>query len=259
MALLHIGCGDQAAGAGEQPEDIGTLQAALTNLAPTNGVGSIEYFITNVQPDAGFDFCNTNSPIATKTVPLDTRPLPTSLLPDGSGNMHPFGDALFALAPGQYVVCSVPLNLSGGPSSQCAPDFRRVTIVARQTTEVVLVSQCSGPDNGALDAITILNNPPVINDVTVTPSKIDTTCEPVTLTVTATDPDGDSLTYAWAVLPSFVTVGTGPTFVFRPPGNGTFEVRVNISDGQFSANAITGRALVSVPIHVSGCQDASVP
>jgi hypothetical protein len=192
--------------------------------------------------------------VAVVRVDLEKKPLPTSELPPGGGTKHPFADALIPLAPGTYTVCAQPVNEFGGPSSQCAPDIRSVRIIPGATTELLFVSQCPSIDNGALDAITILNNDPVITKLTIKPSKFITRCDTVELSVEATDPDGDKLTFLWEV-PGTTLRGTKQTFSFTPPSIGTFLVTVTVRDGELNAVALQGQARLTVPVHVAECSD----
>lgn len=146
--------------------------------------------------------------MAETTVALEAESLPTSLLRDGGGGEHSFGDALMVLAVGQYTVCATPLTAAGKPSAQCATTSTSALVAEGVTTEIVMVSQCKGSSNGAIDAIAVLNSPPVIDNLIITPSKFITLCEtldPVTsqLRVTVTDTFGarTSLTVPMHVSP----------------------------------------------------------
>ena len=130
VGLVHAGCSSQAAG--DPVEETGSIQFALKapdpSLGPTSGVTSINFVVVK-----NGDSC-ASTPLAMKKVSLEPNPLPPNLLPDGGGNMHPFADALFVLAPGTYTVCALPLNEFGGPSSQCEADVRSVTVFAGTTS-----------------------------------------------------------------------------------------------------------------------------
>jgi hypothetical protein len=253
VGLVHAGCSSQAAG--DPVEETGSIQFALTAadpiLDPTLGVASIHYIVVNNGQSC------TSPPVAEKTVPLEPNSLPPNLLPDGGGSMHPFADALFVLAPGTYTVCALPLNQFGGPSSKCEADIRSVTVFAGATSEQVLVAQCRTPDNGSIDAITILNRNPVITDLTITPSKFIQRCpgQGARLSAKAFDPDGDSLTFTWTSLSSGSTA-TAPVVTFFPPSVGDFQIRLLVRDGRFNGNGVQGVAQLTFPIHVSPCADA---
>lgn len=88
-----------------------------------------------------------------------------------------------------------------------------------------------------------LNNPPVADDKSVTTPE-DT---PVAITLTATDVDGDALTYGIATAPAHGTLsGTGPTVTYTPDadftGPDTFTFKAN--DGQVDSNVATASITV---------------
>jgi hypothetical protein len=180
---------------------------------------------------------------------LEEEGLPAHLLPEGAGGEHPFADGLFTLPPGDYVVCATPLNENGEPSEECGPASTPATVVAEATTEVVMISQCEGDPSGALDAVLALNDPPHIDDLDIDPSKFITKCEEAVLTVTATDPDGDEMTFAWEILPGGpgnpAIADDGATAVFTTDSAGDYEVKVTVTDALGASTSLT------FPIHVS--------
>jgi len=252
VGLVHAGCSSQAAG--DPVEETGSIQFALQAsdpiLGPTLDVASIHYIVVK-----DGDSCASTTPVADKTVSLEPIPLPPNLLPDGGGNMHPFADALFVLAPAKYTVCALPVNQFGGPSSKCEADIRSVTVFAGATSEQIFVAQCRTPDNGSIDAITILNSNPVITDLSITPSKFITLCQSAVLSAKAFDPDGDSLTFTWRVLETN-SQATAPVVTFFPRFVADFHILLLVKDGRFNANAVQGIAQLTFPIHVSPCADA---
>jgi hypothetical protein len=254
VGFVHAGCSSQAA---DSPaEETGSIQAALQlpdpSRGPTLDVASIHYLVVgDGQP------CDSAKAIVNKTVPLEPNPLPANLLSDGGGNMHPFGDALFVLAPGTYTVCALPVNEAGGPSSKCEFDTRSVTVFPGATSEQIFVVQCRTPDNGAIDATTILNSNPVITDLSIRPGKFINLCQSVDLSATAFDPDGDSLTFQWTDLNTNRTA-IAPQVTFFPPSAGDFQIRLVVRDGQLNGNAVPGVAQLTFPIHVAPCADAGL-
>jgi hypothetical protein len=120
-------------------------------------------------------------------------------------------------------------------------------VVAEQTSEVLLVSQCRGQPNGGLDVVVALNDPPRITGLDIAPSKFVTTCQSATVTVTATDPDGDAITYDWAVLSGpdgFSLHASGATATFSGPA-GDYLLDVVARDAHAASTMLT------FPIHVS--------
>jgi hypothetical protein len=188
VLLPVLGCSDPA-----EPEPaVGQLSAALQFPLTQHDVTSVRFDVV-----AAGGSCD-DAALASKTIAVESEPLPGSVAGAGSG-MHQFADGLFVLAPGQYLVCATPLSTTGA-SADCARAQSAAQVTAEQTSEVVLVSQCRGQPNGGLDVVVALNDPPRIAALDIAPSKFVTTCQSATVTVTATDPDGDAVSFTWAVL-----------------------------------------------------------
>ncbi|MGZ3456943.1 MAG: PKD domain-containing protein [Archangium sp.] len=102
--------------------------------------------------------------------------------------------------------------------------------------------------------IPALNHAPTLSMVTATPSSINEGSS-TTLSVTASDPDGDPLTYSWAQLPVAPTGAfgseTGATRTWTAPmlsQNTTFTLQVTVSDGKGgSTQATVDVAVANVP------------
>jgi hypothetical protein len=252
VGLVQVGCSSQAAG--DPAEEAGSIQLALQtpdpSLGPTFDVAKILYLVMREG-----ESCNALTAVAKASVSLETTPLPPNLLGDAGGNMHPFADALFVLPPATYTVCALPVNGFGGPSSKCEADIRSVTVFPGATIEQIFVAQCRTPDNGAIDAITILNSNPVITDLMIKPSKFITLCQSADLSAKAFDPDGDPMTFTWTSLVTGST-GTAPMVTFVPRFVGDFPIRLVVQDNQANANVVKGVAQLTFPIHVSPCTDA---
>lgn len=102
--------------------------------------------------------------------------------------------------------------------------------------------------------IPVANTAPTITRVTATPTTLDEGAS-TTLSVTASDVDGDALTYSWAQLPASPAgtfsdaAGTAPTW--KAPflsSNTTFALQVTVSDGKGgSAQATVDVAVANVP------------
>jgi hypothetical protein len=226
----------------------GRLSASLTMPALGHDVA---HFMVRVVP-AGAD-CTADPVVPPAIVDLEDEYLPLYLEPNPPGGaFHPFGDALFVLPPGLYTVCAQPLTATLEPSLECAATMTTepVEVFAEATTEIVLFSQCAGDPKGGLDVVVALNDPPHIDDLALDPSKFITTCETVTVTVYASDPNGDALTYTWSLVDS--PVGPAPLPLFGPsvtsplpPIPGVYVVQVVVSDGH------GGTASLTFPVHVS--------
>jgi hypothetical protein len=108
-----------------------------------------------------------------------------------------FADYFTTLTPGCYDVELEPLDADGEPSEDCPPTTASgVEVVAGETTEIVMVSQCGEEQHGAMDVLGVLNFAPAITLLEYDPSKI-LGCEAVTICATATDEDGDGIEFEW--------------------------------------------------------------
>ena len=74
-----------------------------------------------------------------------------------------------------------------------------------------------------------VNNPPVIESIAADPSSGDAPLE-VDLSVTASDPDGDELSYEWDFGDGETSTEEDPTHTYNDPG--TYEAEVTVSDGE---------------------------
>jgi hypothetical protein len=254
-SLLPLACSSKAvemSGDPNEAEQTGVLQAALGDNGPTHDVVSLQYTVVHSNQTCS------DPPVAIRSVPLalDGGSIPPSELPDGSppgaGPAHPFGDAFFVLPPGQYLVCVQPFKAGGGHSNECALATTFATVMPGVTTEVLLVSQCTGPQNGGLNGVTILNSPPTINALNIIPSKFITACpgSQANLIVQASDPNGDALAAVWTVTDpngnSFTRTGT--LLIFNPrqvPGD--FGVHVTVTDSFGASTSLT------LTMHVVPC------
>ncbi|MEZ4264938.1 MAG: Ig-like domain-containing protein [Myxococcota bacterium] len=250
LLLGPLACSDSGSSA---PDSRGTLRAPLVFPGPDHGVTMISYVVV----EAGGTCADV--PVASKIVPVETEMLPAHIeVATSGGDMHPFGDALFILPPGDYLVCATPMLDPETPSPDCAPVSGTATVIAEQTTEIVLISQCEGEPAGGLDVVVVLNDPPRIDDLVFETSKFITMCEFETITVVASDPNGDALTYSWEIVTNppgqqGSLVGSGASIQFRPDRGGMYEIQVTVDDGHDRTAKLT------FPVHVSPgpcCQGA---
>lgn len=245
--LLATGCADGSIDGAEAPP-IGSLHAALAFTGGVHDVASMRY---RVIPDDEDCLDPAAEPLDEANVALEEEALPGWLDPAAGAN-HAFADALFVLQPGAYKVCAAPLNADGEPSAECAPAEGIFAVIAEQTTEGVIYSQCAGDPSGGLDVVAALNDPPHIDDLDIGASKFITTCEAATITVTARDPNGDPLSYAFSIAGG--PAGAAPSLdseenvaMFASDMEGSYQVTVVVTDG------VGGRAELTFPIHVSEC------
>lgn len=225
-------------------EVTGALSVSAEGPGSLHDVTSIHYKVVSADSDCGAEA------LVETEVGLEVEPLSDSVNPVEGAGAHEFADALFVLAPGEYRICATPMS-EGGPSERCAAVDGVATVLTEDTTEIVLVSQCEGAPNGGLDVITALNEPPSVNDLTITPSKFITTCETASISVVADDPEGDALTYSWQVTDSPadsapVLVGDGDAASFAASTAGDYEVTITVTD------VYGAEVSLSFPFHVTG-------
>lgn len=246
VVLLAAGCSTEDAASVDGEASAGgvaTLRAALGFDGPIHDVAYLSYVVV----PAG-EACDAE-PLATDTVPLEEEYLPAQLGTSPSfGDMHPFGDALFVLQPGDYTICVLPMTAEERPSEHCFATQGEATVEPGYTTEITLIAQCLGDPSGALDVITGLNDPPHIDDLDILPSKFITTCEQATIVFEASDVNGDELSYDYSLLgapESASIVAQGSQAIFEADEAGDYEVLATVYDG------VGGEASLQFPIHVS--------
>jgi hypothetical protein len=113
------------------------------------------------------------------------------------------------------------------------------------------VVQCRSAEDGVLDTIISLNEAPAVSQLTLDPGDVVTTCESVSLSVTADDADGDPLTYAWSagdplrLRPYEGTLeAAGAEATFSATIAGTYRVNLVVDDGHGGTTAL------EIPIQV---------
>ena len=169
-------------------------------LLDTEGISSVRTDVTRVA-------CAADDPAAEFEAHTQSVTAPILDIPFGGAEAgiegvgfegHAFADAFFVLPAGCYDVTSTLLDSAGAAIAECSQaSASSLEVRDGETTDAWIVSQCEGPEVGALDVTTIVNRPPVIEGLTFSPSKY-TACEPVTICVTASDPDGDALEFEWS-------------------------------------------------------------
>lgn len=232
-----IGCsgGDGSSPAAEHT--FGTLHAAIEVSDVDNGVTAIRFDVVAVE-----DACD-SQPIASDVVELEGEALASPLAESGA---HAFADGLFVLEPGEYRVCATPLA-GDEASAVCGSTDGTTSVEAEETTELVLTSQCTAAGNGALDVVVALNSPPVVTDLVLSPSKFITNCETLTLTATASDPNADTLAYAWSITagPDGASLtATDSTATFSGPP-GSYTLRLEVVDD------VGGNGQLTFPVYVT--------
>jgi hypothetical protein len=245
-AVVAQGCENGARHPGEGLET-GTLAAALAVSADAHDVSALDYRVV-----AAGAPCDAPA-LGQKTVSLEAEAMPGWLAEGGTGDHHRFGDAFFVLPPGDYTVCATPVQVDGTASAECGQARGTFTVVAESTTEGVIYSQCEGDPTGGLDVVTALNDPPRIDDLVYDPTKFIDTCERAEITVSASDPNGDALTYRFELVdgrPGDALEATDNVARFSSTRPGKHLVRIEVED------AVGGRTRLEIPVHVS---EASLP
>jgi len=246
IVAISVGCSSSGSH-GESGS--GALRANLV-AASAHDIAEVHYTVV----PAGQN-CD-DPPVAQAAVALESEAFPSSS--GGSGANHRFADAFFTLSPGAYTVCVTPLQASGEPSTECGAAEAQAMVVAGATSEVALISQCKGDARGGLDATTLLNDPPFIEDLAIAPSKFIRACEAAALHAELTDANGDDLVTKWEVASApeganAAIAGSGNTVTFRSDMTGAYELRLVVTD------AHDATAMLSFPIYVSGqsCNDGN--
>jgi hypothetical protein len=117
-------------------------------------------------------------------------------------------------------------------------DTQLVEIIADARVTVSMTLDCSvpPPEAGEAEVVADFNFPPEIVSVTAAPSPV----EPdglVDLAVTASDPDGDPLTYTWTATDgTFADPAAAGTTWTAPAVEGDYSITITVSDGTASVS-----------------------
>ncbi len=173
------------------------LSVDLTSLLATTDITQLRFSATRVSC-AGESFTaqtiSRDASLADLALRVEDPELGNR--PLAAESEHVFADDLVELDPGCYDITLAPLTSSGAPSQSCAQASQpNVRIFPEATTEIVLVSQCTGDGSSADDATLALNRPPVLSDLGA--EDVVEQCQPLTVCVTASDPDGDPIELPW--------------------------------------------------------------
>jgi hypothetical protein len=91
------------------------------------------------------------------------------------------------------------------------------------------------------------NNPPEITEIEISPGTI-FVGSTIDVKVIADDPDGDSLNYEWtAAEVSFADKNANDTEYIVPGNPGSYQITVQVSDGNGGTNEKTKQIIVSPP------------
>lgn len=207
---LSAACGFQT---GEDPEPTpgDTRGTGLALTVDVQGGTDVAGFRFDVWSCAG-------AKVSSRDVDLEDLRLPGMIpafenAPFAANSSHLFADYFQVLPAGCYDVTVTPLQSEGAPSQACTTASASGVEVSDGTTrEVLLISQCEGPERGALDVVAALNHPPVIESLNYTPSKFVYECAPAIICASASDANGDPLDFRWLQESGPVPFG-GPSIV----------------------------------------------
>jgi len=203
LAFLVAGCLGMNEKSGERDSHTGETGLAIAAAANTGGetdVAKMRYSINRIACTEGEKIDALNRTI---TVKLESMMLPGGISafensPLDKNSAHPFSDHFELVPAGCYNIDALPLTNNGDASSDCAPAWAKgIPVLDGETTEVFLISQCKGAAVGAVDTIVALNQPPALEQVKYLPSKFISVGDTGSICVTASDPNGDPVEFAW--------------------------------------------------------------
>lgn len=232
------GCGEdlvESTAATAAPTGSGAL-ALRTDMNADTGVVGVHYRAAPVDCETGQTL---DGELVEAVTDLSDVRLPGMIpgfedSPLDAGSSHVMADQYLVLPAGCYDVVATPVDEAGNASEDCSPAVQPgVQVYDGVTTEILLVSQCGGPQVGGLDVILTLNHPPQLVDLTYGPDKFLFECEMLTLCATFHDPDGDPMRIEWSNVGHDWAMGPAP--VSRTFEDGTVTECVQV------AGSMTGR------------------
>lgn len=139
-------------------------------------------------------------------------------------------------------VCTWTTGDGGGPHEGSAFTY---AFAAAGTVPVTLAVDpdpgVAGDESSEAEDVAVVANRAPSGSIAVVPS-VPVAGQRVDLAVTATDPDGDALTFSWDVDEDGVTDATGPAASFTQPFAGVRTVRVTVADG-FGASTVVAQVV----------------
>ena len=212
--LVCVGCAQDNASESSPEDSVIQGISLASTIAASSDVTGIRFEFQQVDCEDGTAI---GDPIVVvKELEPYTVPGGISELEDeplDADSEHLFADAFESLEAGCYDVTATPVQEDGTASEMCASATKEgVEVTAGQTTEVILINQCSSEDSGAIDAISVINHEPEIDDVYFEESKFTTCEEEIVICAEVTDPDGDPLEFVWE-LSEDAPSAEGPTVV----------------------------------------------
>jgi hypothetical protein len=221
----------------------GTLTGAAPNLTytPTAGYAGPDSFTFKANDGAA------DSNIATVSITVTNRPPAAQDQSVSTTKNTPKSIILLATDPDgdplAYTVVSPP---SHGSLSGTAPNLTYTPTSGYYGPDSFTFKANDGTVDSNLATVSItvtqVNNPPVAYDQSVSTTKN----TPIAITLTASDPDGDALTYTIATNPSHGTLtGAAPNLTYTPaagyagPDSFTFKANDGAADSNIATISIT--------------------
>ena len=164
-------------------------------------------------------------------------------------------DCFFVVHPGMWKVDDVSIIDANNQKLDCCDGTWPATVSVNESTSTEFGSAftCDTVSNGGLDIFATVNRPPTINNITISPSKFGNTCSMITLGAQGTDPDGDDVSFTWAVRSSprsqnadFSIVSRGANGYFLGSSPGDYTLRLNAADDLGATHHL------DFPIHLTG-------
>lgn len=166
---------------------------------------------------------------------------------------HMVADCFFVLSPGTYDIESIQVIDGDANALECCDADYPATadVMEGQTTEFGAALSCDVVGSGALDVYGWLNRAPIVNQMTISPSKFSNTCGLIQVDAQATDPEGDTVEYGWQVTgapngATYAADSDGSTFFFAAASMGDYQVTLTVSDEHGESTSLT------FPLHVTG-------
>lgn len=201
--IAVLGCVDGRPETGDTDDSVGEAQTGLSITGAVLAteleldVSHMQYKIKRVACAAKAEKAEKFEPVS-HDIRVDMQP---RLLLTGGRPAWEFSDHFQVLKPGCYDIAAQPLTTSGTASKLCTPaSINDVRVIDGETTEVVLLSQCKGPEVGALDAVAAINQEPTLVNLTFSPSKFIKAGSSTEVCATAVDPNGDQIDFEWEEL-----------------------------------------------------------